>query len=488
MYRVLASHQTTSVRPTSSPPGLTFDLNIEQVLEHWPVAYAVREVIANAIDEHLIAKTAAPDITKVAEGQWIIRDFGRGLRYDHLTQKENPEKLEHPAVIGQFGIGLKDALAVFDRRHIEVAVRSRHSDITTAQLPKAGFPDVVTLHAVVSPAGDSSLVGTEVHLVGVKDSDMASAKDFFLRYEKATPLESTRYGEVLAKPSREAPGRIYVKGLLVAEEPNFLFSYNITAINAKLRRALNRERTNVGRTAYSERVKEVLKDSRSTDVAGPLTGDLRQFVSGKMHDELRWKDVAVHACRALQTTDKVLFVTVRQSGMSSVHYAREDGYRIVVVSDDIARSLKDQTDLNGNPMFDISRFHEEWNDSFTYNFVDPDQLSMAERDVYDLTDPTAELAGVDLLSEKILVAVSETTRLSDGGAQVAGVWEPLERRIVVRRDQLGDAVTYCGTLLHELTHAVSGTPDLTFEFEDALTTQLGTVALSALGPVRRRCG
>jgi hypothetical protein len=91
-----------------------------------------------------------------------------------------------------------------------------------------------------------------------------------------------------------------VKGLLVAEEPNFLFSYNITAINARLRRALNRERTNVGCTAYSDRVKDILKD-RSPEVAGPLT-DLGRFVSGRMHDELGWKDVAIHACRALQTT------------------------------------------------------------------------------------------------------------------------------------------------------------------------------------------
>jgi hypothetical protein len=325
------------------------------------------------------------------------------------------------------------------------------------------------------------MVGTEIHLRGLSDSDVAAAKEFFLRYGGATPLEPTRYGEALAKRSRQAPGRIYVKGLLVAEEPNFLFSYNITAINARLRRALNRERTNVGRTAYSERVKDILKECRSPEVAGPLTTDLGRFVSGRMHDELGWKDVAIHACRALQTTDKVLFVTVRHSGMSSVHYAREDGYRTVVVPDDIAKSLRSLTDLNGEPMFDINRYHDEWNDSFTYEFVDPGHLEPAERAVFDLTGPAAEAAGVDLLGEKISVAVSETTRLSDQGAQVTGVWEPAERRIVVRRDQLTDAVTYCVTFLHELTHAVSGASDLTFEFEDALSTQLGAVAVAALG-------
>jgi hypothetical protein len=130
-------------------------------------------------------------------------------------------------------------------------------------------------------------------------------------------------------------------------------------------------------------------------------------------------------------------------------------------------------------MFDLSRFHQEWNDSFTYSFVSAEQLTSDERAVYDLTGPAAGLAGVDLAGEKITVAVSETTRLSEHGAEVVGVWEPTERRIVVRRDQLGDAAGYCGTLLHELTHAISGLPDLTFEFEEALTSQLGTVAHGA---------
>ena len=65
-----------------------------------------------------------------------------------------------------------------------------------------------------------------------------------------------------------------MKGLLVAEEPNFLSSYNLTQLNASLRRALNREPTNVGRGAYSERVKDVLKECRSSAVAEPLTADL----------------------------------------------------------------------------------------------------------------------------------------------------------------------------------------------------------------------
>ena len=33
------------------------------------------------------------------ESGWHIRDFGRGLSYQHLTQKENDEKLNNPHVM-----------------------------------------------------------------------------------------------------------------------------------------------------------------------------------------------------------------------------------------------------------------------------------------------------------------------------------------------------------------------------------------------------
>ena len=237
---------------------------------------------------------------------------GRGVRYEHLTQNENAEKRRNPHVIGQFGMGLKDALAVFDRRGVDVVIRSPHADITTGRRPKDGFPDVVTLHALVSPPSDPVRPGTDIVLTGVKDADIEAAKGFFLRYSGERLLESTQYGQVLACFDQHRPARVYVKGLFVAEEPNFLFSYNITKLSAQLRRALNRERSNVGRSAYSDRVKAILTACTSTEVAGPLADGLNAYTTGRLHDELAWRDVALHACRVLQTNEKVVFVTAWQ--------------------------------------------------------------------------------------------------------------------------------------------------------------------------------
>ena len=48
-----------------SAPDRKFDLNIEKVLEHWTVAHAVREILANALDEHALTGTNEPEIIRM---------------------------------------------------------------------------------------------------------------------------------------------------------------------------------------------------------------------------------------------------------------------------------------------------------------------------------------------------------------------------------------------------------------------------------------
>ena len=102
-----------------------FDLNIEKVLEDWEIYHAVREVVANALDEQILSQSKDIEIFEDAQKYWHIRDYGRGLNYEHLTQKENEEKIYHPNLIGKFGVGLKDALATFDRRGVKILIKSK---------------------------------------------------------------------------------------------------------------------------------------------------------------------------------------------------------------------------------------------------------------------------------------------------------------------------------------------------------------------------
>jgi hypothetical protein len=462
-------------------PAREFDLNIERVLENWTLAHAIRELIANALDEAALTDTAEPEIAKDADGRWHIRDFGRGVRYEHLTQNENREKLASPEkVVGKFGVGLKDALATFDRRGVGVRIRSRFGDITTAKQAKHGFGDVTTLHAVIDAPSDPEMIGTEVELTGVADEDVEAAKSLFRHYAGDEVLEETEYGVVLARPKWAA--RIYVNGLRVAEERNYLFSYDITAPTKALRAALNRERSNVGRTAYTDRVKSIVLAATSEAVASALAEDLSKFETGRWHDEVQLVDVGVHACQVLNASGRVIFLTPQElnAARDFVDRAKDDGYRVVVVPQNIRRKLKGAVDVTGAPIVDLETYKSRWNESFEFSWVTVDELTPEERAVFDRTDAILELRGgrPERVSE---VAISETMRIADAGyGETAGLWEPKERRIVIKRSELRSLASYAGTLLHEVAHAVSGTPDVSAAFEDALTIETGTIAARAI--------
>lgn len=456
-----------------------FDLNIERVLEHWTVAHALREVIANALDEAALSDTTDPSIFKDEQSIWHIKDAGRGLRYTHLTQKEDKEKLRHPElVIGKFGVGLKDALATFDRHHIQVQILSPHGDITVGAAPKHGFDDLKTLHALIQPPSDPQRNGTEFLLTRIKDDEMAQAKDFFLQYSGDEVIAKTAYGAILRHSGKKRKARIYVNGLFVAEEERFLFSYNITSLTAPLRKALNRERTNVGRGAYTDRVKAILLACDDATVADALAQDLQNLERGTAHDELQWLDVQLHACRILNAIGQVVFVTTEQLllGGALITHAQQDGYRIVVIPYTLASKLPTLQDINGQQVRTLEVYRQEWNDSFQFTFVSPDRLTLEERVIYDLSRPIMRLL-TPRVARVNEVLISETMRLNRyDNNEAVGVWEGEQQRIVVKRSQLQRKDRYAATLLHEYTHALSGADDETLEFEEGLTRALGELA------------
>jgi hypothetical protein len=459
-----------------------FDLNIEKILEGWETRHAIREIIANAFDEQALTDTAEVKITKDSKGVWHVRDFGRGLRYEHLTQNENKEKLRNPAkVIGKFGVGLKDALATLHRRGVVVAVSSKHGDITLEATAKHGFSDITTLHAVISPSTDAKLIGTDFSLQKIEDVDIAEAKRFFLKFSGETVLDNTSYGQILRR-NTNGKARIYVKGLLIAEEEEFAFSYNITSLTAAMNRALNRERTNVGRTAYADRVKAMLLDSDSRDVASTLADDLKRMEQGTSRDEVKWIDVAIHACQILNASEKVVFVTAEQrtSASSAVDHALNDGYKVVTVPESIKERLRGIKDIHGNPVRNLDVYKQEFAESFEFKFVPPGKLSAAERDILDMREKIANLVG-GLPREVKEILVSETMRPDFGSHyDAAGLWEPGNRRIIIKRSELRSLEAFAGTLLHEITHARTGYDDLTLDFEHGLTEALGKTSTHAV--------
>lgn len=450
----------------------SFDLNIEKILENWEVRHAIREVIANALDEQLLTGTAPVEIKKRGN-TWFIRDYGRGIRYTHLTQNENQEKLESPNVIGRFGIGLKDALATFERHNVLVLIRSKFGTIQTTKAIKHGFGDIVTLHAMIEDPHDSEFVGTEFEMQGVDDLEMEAARALFLIFSGAQVLDTTRFGQVISRGT--GPGAIYISGVKVAEEANFLFSYNITLLNAAIKKAINRERSHVGRTAYTDSVKKILLASSSQDVAEKLSVDIVHFQDGTMHDELAWLDVQEHAVRILNAQGNVMLVTADEAMNfpDLINQAHENGMAILTIPQNLREKIANSVDIDGNQMVDISQFAEDYNDSFVFDVVENDALSPQEREVYDKMPFVIEAFG-GLPRVVKFIQISNTMRPNlMTRSQTVGCWDPNTESIMILREQLKSFSNTAGTLMHELVHAKTGYGDVTRDFETALTDVIG---------------
>jgi hypothetical protein len=451
-----------------------FDLNIEKVLENWSISDAIREIIANALDEMILTSTSDIQIFSSNDG-WHIRDFGRGLQYKHLTQNENEEKLNADNLIGKFGVGLKDALATFDRHNVQVTILSKYGKITLDKSPKYGFEDIITLHANIEKSTDGNFIGTEFILKGCTKKDIEDAKQLFLYFLKPELLENTIIGDVYVR--QENMANIYINGVLVAQEPNFLFSYNITSLTKKIKNAINRERTNVGRTAYSDRVKDILLKCGSKKIITLLTDNLNSMSDGDTRDELMWVDVASHSAKLLSSFEDVVYMTPRdfeELDAEKRDILNTSGKKCIFVSDRVFANVANTVNFNGDFIGTMNTVIEEYRNSYEYKFIPYKLLTKQEQNVFDTSNWAIDFYDAKLYKNKIVV--SETIRPDGTGHKALGVWDANMQKIVILREQLSATDKFLGTLIHELVHAKKHLVDVDRDFENELTNIIGSLA------------
>jgi hypothetical protein len=372
-------------------------------------------------------------------------------------------------------VGLKDALATFHRRGIELTITSRHGSYSLQETTKHSFEGITTLHVAYDET-PQDIEGTEFRLTGVTDEQMDEAKSFFLKFNGEQPVDATRYGDILW-PTKDG-GRVYISGVFASEEPNFLFSYNVTNLTDAMKKRLNRERLNVGRTTYTDRVKAILKDSTSPEVHEQLMDQVLDRGRAQMKDEMQWLEIVQMALTLVHENDDVLFVAEHElhTHPDVMDHARRDGLKIVIITNAEKKKLKEQAEAGGVKVRLLEEYILEFNESFEYRFVDPLDLEDAERAVYELTSEVLALVGAEKKAPKVLI--SETMRLDRDDTD--GVWDPDLGSIVIKRDQLRSTRAYAATLLHEIAHAMTGTIDATREFENVLTGYLGRTSTAAL--------
>lgn len=359
---------------------------------------------------------------------------------------------------------------------MQVLIRSRHGDISLSRASKHSFEDIVTLHASVASPSCPEMHGTECCLHGVSDADIEAAKNMFLCFSTAKPLEETQYGQVF--PRMHTSGIIYINGMKVAEESNFLFSYNITSLNASIKRALNRERQNLGRSAYSDRVRAILLACKSEGVAQLLANDLQAHSEGEAHDELSWLDVQEHAVRILNSLKRVIFVSSAEivSRPDLIDDARSTGFHVVAVPENLTRKIQGISDIAGQPVTELRQFVKQHNEGFVFDWVSPDSLDAQERAVWNQCDFILGMIGGRPSVVKD-IKISESIRRDPyARAETVGLWDWNEGWIIIKRSQMRSLSGFAGTLLHEALHAKFDLSDVSRDFESHLTELAGDLA------------
>jgi hypothetical protein len=174
--------------------------------------------------------------------------------------------------------------------------------------------------------------------------------------------------------------------------------------------------------------------------------------------------------------------TELQTKPAIVDNMRLDRIRVVIVNDLQKQKLQEQSRPGEPVVRTVESYAKEYNKSFQYQFVLPPNLTLSERDVFELTPRLLGLVG--LPPERFpTVRISETMRVTCDDTE--GVWDSAEQAIVIKRSMLASPESYAATLLHEVAHAVTGASDATREFESVLTDYLGKVVMFAIRPDHR---
>jgi hypothetical protein len=189
---------------------------------------------------------------------------------------------------------------------------------------------------------------------------------------------------------------------------------------------------------------------------------------------MQWIEIAQHAFNLLRERSRVAFISEAEMQVAPdvVDHMRHDGYEVILVSDAHKVKLDQQYKAGDTDLRTMEGFIAEYNESFSYEFVEPDELNEAERRIFARSAEILELIGV--IGKTVPpVRISETMRV--GFDSTDGVWDASLQSIVIKRNKLGSLADYAGTLLHEAAHATTGAPDVTREFEAVLTEYLGLV-------------
>lgn len=301
------------------------DLNIgTNYLEHLNIVDSLKEIFANAIDEHILKNIDIENIQfgykKVSNKyQFFIVDFGDGIMPENFIQKINDNKVKNNNIIGQFGIGLKDAIAYLTNNNVKIVITT-NKYIYEPIFKKKNNIDV--LHMKCSEHLQNYEFGTKFTLSNITKKHFEDCLKKFILFDnisnKFTYLVNNKIvqyidesNNVIYSSDNNGLQSIFINGMQVKSKAPFHFTYDLKR-TIELKQIINRDRTDIDIKLLKKFVNKILETIRfNEDSENFFQKIIEIFAQAQQKKELKELgkiDIIRNIIYELNKTEKYIFV------------------------------------------------------------------------------------------------------------------------------------------------------------------------------------
>jgi len=413
--------------------------------KNWTVRDAIRELIANALDTD----------TKVSIGvknkEGYIIDKGDGIEKKHLLFGNSNKEEDQ---IGQFGEGLKMASLVLARNGRNLRLVTKGFEYCAKIERDTEFDsDVLVLYLKKS----RKRIGTDIYF-DCTEKEMNETKNLFLEFNKNfKQIDNGIY----------SPGNyIFANGVMI-EKTNTLYSYNLT--DAK--KHLSRDRKSLNIDAAKLEISVIIGMCRNEKF-------ITIFLEDRDHYHFEQSlDISISSIARSEWKKVMNKVYPKHCIPTYTEYdlaAKDRGYTL------LGNLTKTQTDI-------LTQLGMQYSNSVATLRGD-EKIVKKRCSVKDLNDVgkkrwrTAIRKFKKLYGEEVAkkVDIVEEFNYNEVSSGTLGYYNDENDTVYVLKDVIEDDsysfATFMGVLIHEHIHRISGAPDRTREFENALSNELGRIA------------
>eukprot|EP00055_Hartaetosiga_balthica_P015223 m.88462 g.88462 ORF g.88462 m.88462 type:complete len:291 (-) comp8810_c0_seq3:1410-2282(-) len=230
------------------------DLNLStELCPHLSVNDALCELVMNAIDA---APDKVPEFSALDSSTIVLRDQGEGLRLESFTVG----RTVGDKVVGRFGVGLKDAVAVLMRNKAQIEIDSHLGSYRFEVKP--GVLGTNTIHIQRHKACGNTII--TVSKLQDAHASVKAVKKLFLCFSHLKLLYTKDDFQVLLpeKQTGKNRGCLFVNGVAVKVPQSLFLSYNFKNATMNQRRACDRDH-NVDAVKFKKFFKETLRSHYS---------------------------------------------------------------------------------------------------------------------------------------------------------------------------------------------------------------------------------